>query len=1001
MRAKKLATEDGDEILMVLKGAKHITSSVSTDAQFMALTATSPHNWPAVDCSIGVSANSFNSDKSLALDKEHSKSCQEEEQSICGNSSFLRRFIEFRINDSDLSLKMTSGNEKSSVESSGAGKREMKILFTSPGSEDQPSIESSADGANSVASKKPLPDYSDNTSTYPTDMLSRSAIHKERNDSGLQNEEFPPKQSEGNTGRNQVTGDIIRHVFPKIPTIRRVDELRIRIEGNLETTDSTKKVCTIGNSVINNYADEKYSIKSAPEVKEHRSKVEVRRSNSNTRENPPRKVSFKVRSSSNNGRLSSSYISSATSRRSSALSKGSLTDSKIPSKVAVLASKFNAIIHENKEEKSVEIIQNDSRMLPQFPAGSITPSNKKQPQTERAFVSRRNSSNSKREGCLSSTGGNTKSVFLGVALRKHSSTKQPLLEPDNSQKSSNSSITKDCKRRSNMSCRSSAVGTKSGSVKAAIQIFEKNATTTRPAKINAVALGGNRRNVGNSVTCGLKQSLESSEAKKEPKYPRVIFKRDATLVRVTLDCEDVCNEDQTTKQVEDSCNTRTNDCQKSATKLSRGSCEDEEKVCVKNDYVEGFNARCKSDKNVTVVGVGGGSGHDEMKKKEEKIKPVVPVKNVTKKQIYKSVPFFKSDTNDFKYAKVTCKQDSIYRTTSNGSVTENTCVHYDKLAFPHKAPTGSEYSINKIASTLERENFQETDRELMTPNRSFLWGVSPPSNKVRTQDDQSTSVSVPLTDNYEPTNPEVPAPVTNCSIEETYDDVYPPSTVYSDGVSLMHPYSVVHPQDDDMYDDVGSPATEEKQSPRIPAVSAVSNCADDNGTDSGYDYCRGSVEPSLDQNYDDCEGEGYQCIGEDNPHEDAESNIYDDVKSVTTLKVSEDVASISNCYESIYSGGDRSMTSDGRTTIDGGTMRMGGPSSASSSIGSGNHSFCDQSNSLYGVGGCRFDSASVSQASTGMSGFFSPLLCPDLLDLPSQVSKGNVGSFRGRKAAGS
>jgi hypothetical protein len=146
---------------------------------------------------------------------------------------------------------------------------------------------------------------------------------------------------------------------------------------------------------------------------------------------------------------------------------------------------------------------------------------------------------------------------------------------------------------------------------------------------------------------------------------------------------------------------------------------------------------------------------------------------------------------------------------------------------------------------------------------------------------------------------------------------------------------------------------------------SCSNSADDNGTDGGYDYCRGSMEPSLDQNYDDCEGEGYQCIGEDNPHEDAESNIYDDVKSVTTLRISEDVASISNCYESIYSGGDRSMTSGGRATIDGGAMRTGGPSSVSSSIGSGNHSFCDQSNSLYDVGGSRFDSTSVSQASTG------------------------------------
>lgn len=118
----------------------------------------------------------------------------------------------------------------------------------------------------------------------------------------------------------------------------------------------------------------------------------------------------------------------------------------------------------------------------------------------------------------------------------------------------------------------------------------------------------------------------------------------------------------------------------------------------------------------------------------------------------------------------------------------------------------------------------------------------------------------------------------------------------------------------------------------------------------------------MEQNYDDCVGEGYQCIGEDNSHEDTESNIYDDVKSVTTLRMSDDVASLSNCYESIYSGSDGHMAADLRTTVDGSAVRAGG-SSASSSIG--NHSFCDQSNSLYGVGGPRFDSASVSQASTG------------------------------------
>ena len=118
------------------------------------------------------------------------------------------------------------------------------------------------------------------------------------------------------------------------------------------------------------------------------------------------------------------------------------------------------------------------------------------------------------------------------------------------------------------------------------------------------------------------------------------------------------------------------------------------------------------------------------------------------------------------------------------------------------------------------------------------------------------------------------------------------------------------------------------------------------------------MEPPADQNYDDCEGEGYQCIGQD-----AEANIYDDVKPETTLRTPDDVASISNCYESIYCGGDRLVAPDGRASLGSTSVRTGGSSSASSSIG--NHSCCDQSGSLYDFGDSMFDSASVSQALTG------------------------------------
>jgi hypothetical protein len=818
MRAKKLTTGEGGEVLMVLKGAKHITSSFPTNPQIEALTAISPHNWAAVDGKLSISANRLNSEnRSCTLDKQHSESYQKEGQSICGNSSFLSRFIEFRINN-NLSIKMTSGNENGSEEPSGVDKSEMQILLKSPVSEDQPVIESSTDGADSIASDILLLDQSDNRSTDVTDMLSCSVTDKEGNASEIQNEEFSPKQCEGNAGGSRVIGDISRNILPKIPTIRRVDELRIRIEGNLENTDSAK-LCKNGNSVVNSHKGEKYAIKSTAEVKEGSNKAEIKRSSSNTRENPPRKVSFKVRSGFNNGRLSSSYISSVASRRSSALSKGSLMDSRVPSKVAVLASKFNAIIHENKEEKSVEIIQNDSKnkllMIPQFSAGPINTTIKKQPQMEKAFVSRRNSSNSKRESCLSNTGSNAKNASLGVTLRKSSSTKQPLLDSDNNHNSCNSGVMKDCKRRSNMPYRlSSAVGAKSGSVKAAIQIFERNATTVQSAKDSAIALVGNRRNLGDSRTCESNQSPGSAEAKKAPKYPRVIFKRDATLVRVTLDCEDVCNKDKAAEQVEGNSNTQANHCRKSASILP-GRCGYEEQVCVKKDEdIESYIAQCKRDNDVAVIVVESGSGLDEKGKKQAKIKPAVPVKNVTKKQICKGVPFPKRNANDSNYVKMTCQPETIYTTAGSESVAENASAQYDKLAFLHKAPAGLESSINKIPSTRERKTSKESDRESMAPNRSFLWGVSPPNNKVRTQDDQSASIPVPVTEDYELTNSEDPTPVTN---DDAYDDVYPPSTVYSDGVSSIHPYSVVHPEDD-VYDDVCPPVTEDKQSPRIPTI---------------------------------------------------------------------------------------------------------------------------------------------------------------------------------------
>jgi hypothetical protein len=90
-------------------------------------------------------------------------------------------------------------------------------------------------------------------------------------------------------------------------------------------------------------------------------KLDSIRSGASTNDNPSGKISFRVRGNSNSGRLSSSCVSSAASRRSSAYHKAPFTDPRVPVlssiKVAALASNFNAIIHETKGQGNGEIIQ--------------------------------------------------------------------------------------------------------------------------------------------------------------------------------------------------------------------------------------------------------------------------------------------------------------------------------------------------------------------------------------------------------------------------------------------------------------------------------------------------------------------------------------------------------------------------------------------------------------------------------------------------------------------
>lgn len=806
--------------MMVLKGAKHISSSISTDAQLKASPQTSFRNGRSLDSRIGVSRIN-SADRNHTLDNKHSNSLQPERKVICGKSNFLSRFIEFRINDNKLCKKMTSGAENGNEESVSVGIGNVSVLMDGSVSESHAAIELFAEGIDSTESK--ISTHSlDTDSMEIKGKLSGSDMTKIDNGSMVKSEDFSIKQFEVSTDRNTVIGDPVTNFLYKIPAIHRVEELRIRIEGDVENTNYVKERKNV-HSKLKNCKNEGSVKKIATEAHEDGPKLEIKRSGSNTKESP-RKVSFKVRSSSNNGRLSSSCMSSAGCRRSSALNKGLLADARAPnlsSKVAALASKFNAIILENKEQRSVEIIQNDSKkkllVIPQLAAGSITTASKKQPPTEKMIVSRRNSSNSKRESSLSSHGNNSKGASFGVALRKHSSTRQPISETDNSQKPSTNSNTKDSKRRSNASYRPSVVGSKSGSVKAAIQIFEKNTTTSPSAKNSAVVSAGKKIIVEDCNVGASKLSPESADGRKEPKYPRVIFKRDTALVRVSLDCEDVCNGGRTPKEVRDNISTQTNHSQTSASELPHGNCEEgTENVFVKHEEgVISYNIQGKSDQNITVVTVKGSSGQNEKEQKQTKSKPAVPVKKVTGEEIRKSVSFSKKSSKDSSYAKVISNSENIYRTVSNVLVAENTFVRYDKLAFPQRAPTVLEFSINKICTTQETENSR--DRELMAPNRSFLWGASPPGTSARTQDDQSTLAPVPETKDCGSTNPEDSVHETNDNIDYIYDDVYPPSTV-SNETSSIHPYSVVDSQDDDVYDDVGPPVSEEKQSPRIPKV---------------------------------------------------------------------------------------------------------------------------------------------------------------------------------------
>jgi hypothetical protein len=433
---------------------------------------------------------------------------------------------------------------------------------------------------------------------------------------------------------------------------------------------------------------------------------------------------------------------------------------------------------------------------------------------------------------------------LGVALRK-----QSFVEADNSHRSYSNNNTKDCKRRNNMAYRPSAAGAKRGSVKAAIQIFEQNAAVSPSTKNNLALSEDGRMHAVNCSTDESTQPLESAEAKKEPKYHRVKFKREATLVQVNLDCEEVCNGDRTAQPADGNVNGQ---CQQKTTKfLSNNSEEEHEKFRVKNDRgLNSYSDQAISGQNATVFTVTEGSGRSKSEHNQTKTKPVVPIKKVTKQQINTSVPFSKNNSSDSHCVKETCQLENICDSARNTCMDENIVVRHDKFACPQNSSTMSESSVMKLHTTQGREKLQKGDKMSVAPIRSFLWGASVPctnqsatvpgtnqftsvpdtnhstsiagSNQTTSVPgtDQMTSVPGVVTKHYEPAKPDNFANLNIYSTDAVYDDVYPPSAVCSSGTSSNHQYSVVQPQDD-VYDDVGPPINEVKQCTRSAAFVLV------------------------------------------------------------------------------------------------------------------------------------------------------------------------------------
>jgi hypothetical protein len=479
-----------------------------------------------------------------------------------------------------------------------------------------------------------------------------------------------------------------------------------------------------------------------------------------------------------------------------------------------------------------------------------------------------------------------------------------------------------------MASRPSAAANRSFSVKATVNIFEKNTAVTPSAKKNVVVSKDRRKPAVNWSKDKSTQPLESAEAKKEPKYPAGKFKRDATLVQVNLDCEEVCNGDRTAQKCDGNVNgqrkqrtaefltniseeehenflvkndrdlksysdqaksgpnatvfTVTEGSERSKSehnqtkikpvvpikkvtkqqintsvpftkhyssdshcvKESYNSEEEHEKFSVKNDRgLISYSDQAKSGPNATVFTVTESSERSKSEHNQTKTKPVVPIKKVTKHQINTSVPFSKNNSSDSNCIKEIWKPGNICDTKRTMGMDENTSVRHHKFEFPQNSSAMSESSVKKLHTTQDREKLQDGDKEPVVPIRSYLWGPSVPrtnqfmsvpgtnhststavSNRTTSLPgtNQMTSVpgsnqptSVPFTvkKHYASENPDNCASRNIYSMDDLYDDVFPPSTVCSRGISSNPTYSVGPPPDDDTYNDV------------FPSINDVKLCA--------------------------------------------------------------------------------------------------------------------------------------------------------------------------------